>query len=120
MSPIRILPSFAIETPAATAVNLQFRMSSLEKTRKFKKRRDCDLNSLQRYVEKTKNKKVYVKWTKVEQAALEMGMKEFGEGRWKEIKNFYSVLKKKTTLQLKDKNRNMKKRRNKKVVVDGI
>jgi hypothetical protein len=57
MSPIRILPPFAIETSVATVVDLQFWMSSLEKTRKFKKRRDCDLSSLQHYVEKTKKKK---------------------------------------------------------------
>lgn len=73
-------------------------MSSLEKIRKFKNRRDYDLSFLQRYVEKTKKKKVYVKWTKVEEAALEMGIKELGERKWKEIKSSYSVLKNKTCL----------------------
>ena len=47
-------------------MDLQFWMSSLKKIRKLKKRKDCDLNSLQFYVEKSKNKKMYVKWTKVE------------------------------------------------------
>jgi hypothetical protein len=63
---------------------------------------------------------VYVKWTKVKEAALEMGIKELGEGKWKEIKSSYSVLKKKTYLQLKDKNKNLKKRKNKKVTTTNV
>ena len=49
-----------------------------------------------------------------------MGIKELGEGKWKEIKSLYSVLKKKSCLQLKDKNRNLKKKKKKKVATTNV
>ena len=49
-----------------------------------------------------------------------MEIKELGEGKWKEIKGSYSILNKKTYLKVKDKNRNLKKRKNKKVTTTNL
>jgi len=47
-----------------------------------------------------------------------MGIKELGEGKWKEIQSSYSILKEKTSLQLKDKNRNLKRKKKKVTITD--